>query len=129
MTKKPPPSFALGGFTLIEVMLALVIISIGLTALMISMIYSTTNTQRIKEKTISHWVALQAVSMVQLGLLSITPHQETTQLTKMLGQRWYWRATTAPTPIPFMQEITILVSKNQTGPFTYALTAFSHKHD
>lgn len=114
------------GFTLIEVLLALAVIAIALTALLKATAQNVAHTQRIKEKSISHWVAMQGVAAIQLGL--ITPHlnQEATEVTNMLGQRWYWRAELTTTPIQSMQKISITVSKTQTGPFTDQLIAFRY---
>lgn len=112
------------GFTLIEVLLALAVISIALTALVKASIQNTTTTQRLTEKMISHWVAKQGVTMIQLGLLSINSGQEVTQVTTMLGQRWYWRARVNQTAIKSVQQLSIKVSKNQNGPFNPSLVAF-----
>ena len=114
------------GFTLIEVLLALAIIAIALTALLKATSEDVTLTQRIKEKSISHWVAMQGVSTIQLGIVSINLNQEITQVTKMLGQRWYWRAKLTSTPIQSMQQISITVSEQQAGPFKDELFAFRY---
>lgn len=112
------------GFTLIEVLLALAIIAIALTALIKSTAQTVSSTGRIKDKSISHWVAMQGVTAIQLGLLKVPTTQEITQVTNMLGQRWYWRAKLQPTPVEHMQQINITVSKNQSGPFGDLLIAF-----
>lgn len=115
------------GFTLIEVLLALVILAISLTALLKVTGQNINNTNRIKEKSIKHWVAMQAVASIQLKTVPVTLNQTTTQATKMLGQTWYWRAQLSPTPVKTMQQINITVSKNQTGPFTDLLVAYRHE--
>lgn len=112
------------GFTLIEVLLALSIIAIALTALLKAMGQNVDHTNRIKERTITHWVAMNAVAMVQLNLLHLNSTQETTQETKMLGERWFWRVKTKPTPLSSMQLISISVSKEPQGPFREVLSAF-----
>ena len=112
------------GFTLIEVLIALAIVAISLTALIKATAQNVANTQRIKEKSISHWVAMQGVTAIQLGLVTVTPNQEITQATKMLGQRWYWRAKLTPIPIKSMQQIHITVSDKQAGHFSDELIAF-----
>ncbi len=114
------------GFTLIEVLVALSIIAIALTALFKATAQNVAHTQRIKEKTISHWIAMQGVTLVQLGLLQVG-NQEITKVTSMLGQRWYWRAKVNPTPLKSLHQITITVSKNQAGPFKDPLVAFWYK--
>ena len=114
------------GFTLIEVLLALAVISIALTALIKATANDVVYMQRIKDKSISHWIAMQGVAMVQLGLVEVKPQQETTQVTAMLGQRWYWRAKLNATAIKSMQQITISLSQNQSGPFMDPLIAFKY---
>ncbi|KTD09497.1 type II secretion system minor pseudopilin GspI [Legionella jamestowniensis] len=127
--KQLSSSFNEKGFTLIEVLLALAIIAIALTALLKATAQNVGNTQRIQEKSISHWVAMQGVSMVQLGLLNPTSSQEITESTTMLGQRWYFRVKSGATAIKSVQQITITVSKNQAGPFTNPLIAFRYHHE
>lgn len=114
------------GFTLIEVLLALAIIAIALTALLKATSQDVANTQRIKESTISHWVAMQGVSMVQTGLLKVPPQREITQVTTMFGEKWFWRVSLKPSPIKQVDTITIKVSQNQSGPFLSPLTAFRY---
>lgn len=114
------------GFTLIEVLLALAIIAIALTALLKATAQNIENTHRIKEKTISHWIAMQGVSMIQLNLITVNQSQESTQATTMLDQQWYWRAKISSTPLKKMQKITISVSSKQTGPFREELIAFRY---
>jgi general secretion pathway protein I len=115
------------GFTLIEVLLALSIIAIALTALIKATAQSVMGTERIKEKNISHWVAMQGVTMIQLGLLNVSNNQEVSEVTQMLGQTWYWHAKIQPTAIPNMEQINITVSHHQNGPFGDALIAFRRK--
>lgn len=114
------------GFTLIEVLLALSVLAIALTALIKSTTQSVVGTARIKDKTISHWVAMQGISMIQLKLLTIPPNQEVTKNTRMLGQSWYWRVSLHPTPIKHVQQIRITVSKNQSGPFVDELIGYRY---
>lgn len=114
------------GFTLIEVLLALMVIAIGLAALLKSTAQSISNTQRIKEKTISHWVAMQGVTMVQLGLLPVKMNQDISQVTTIFEQKWYWRVNVAKTSMKSVQLVTIKVSKSQSGPFNNSLVAFRY---
>lgn len=121
-----PKTKLISGFTLIEVLLALTVIAIALTALLKATAQNIDNTHRIKEKTISHWIAMQGVAMIQLNLLRTSQSQESTQATTMLGQKWYWRAKISATPIKRMQQITISVSSKQAGPFREELIAFRY---
>jgi general secretion pathway protein I len=113
-------------FTLIEVLLALAVIAIALTALFKASAQNVAFTHRIKEKTIAHWVAMQAISMIQLNLVDVNQLQENTQVIKMLGENWYWRANVNSTAVRAMQQIVISVSKHKQGPFTDPLIAYRY---
>ncbi|RAP36269.1 MULTISPECIES: GspI family T2SS minor pseudopilin variant LspI [Legionella] len=115
-------------FTLIEVLLALAVIAIALTALVKATAQDVAHTQRLKEKMITQWISTQGAAMVQLGLLSVTTTQEVTQITTMFGQRWYWRVKLVQTPIKSLQQLIITTSKNQAGPFTDPVIAFRYRH-
>ncbi len=112
------------GFTLMEVLLALAVIAIALTALLKATAQAVSHTDRVKEKSISHWVAMQAVAAIQLGVIAIEPNQELSEVTKMLNQNWYWRAKLTQTKMASIQQIEVTVSDKQTGPFTDSLFAF-----
>ena len=114
------------GFTLIEVLIALSILAIALTALIKATGQTVTSTHLIKDKTISHWIAMQGVAMIQTGQINIPANQEITKVTTLLGERWYWRAKLLPTPIKHMQQINITTSLNQAGPFGNLLIAFRY---
>src|SRR3990167_6510384 len=106
------------GFTLLEVLLALAIISIAFVALFNSILQSTHIAQKLKTKTMKHWVALEGVHMIQLGLLTVPVGVVSSQKTVLFNQNWYWRAQLSPTPINRVEKITITVGKNAAGPFT-----------
>lgn len=114
----------LHGFSLIEVLIALAVIAIALTALMKATSQSIVGTQHLKEKTIAHLVAMQGLSRVQLGMTMLHPNQEITEKMNMLGSDWYWHARSVSTPIKTMQKIEITVGQHSEGPFTNPWTGF-----
>jgi general secretion pathway protein I len=114
------------GFTLLEVLLALSVIAIALTALLKAISQNIESARRIKEKTVSHWIAMQGVAMIQLNLLQVNQSQESTQDTTMLNEHWYWRVKVSSTPQKNIQKISILVSTEKTGSFREELQAFRY---
>ena len=114
------------GFTLIEVLLALAIIAIAFTALLKATSQDISAAARIKDKTISHWVASQGITLIQLGLLNSPNNQEISEVTTLFNQDWYWRASIKPTAIKSIQKIIITTSKKQAGPFTDPLVAYRY---
>lgn len=114
------------GFTLIEVLIALMIIAIGMSALLKSIGFNIETTKRLKEKSIQHMVEMNAITLIQTSSIAISINQSITQATIMLGQKWYWRAKLTATTVPAMQQITVSISSRQTGPFTNPLIAFRY---
>lgn len=115
------------GFTLIEVLISLAILAIALTALLKNSAENISQTNRVKEKTIKHWVAMQAVNQIQMHNLSLRVGLPTTSSYKAFGTTWYFQAKLIPTKIKKVQKIIIKVSNNQHGPYTDPLMAFYHE--
>jgi type II secretion system protein I len=61
------------GFTLIEVMVALLIVSIGLAALMITVSSTARTSGYLRDKTIAQWIALNRISEVRLNINTGAP--------------------------------------------------------
>lgn len=114
------------GFTLMEVLIALVIIAIALTALMKSSNESIILTNRLKEETIRHWVAEQAINSIQLGLVPIHLNQELSEQTLLFHQKWYWKAMIKSTSIKRIERIEIRTSPTVEGPFTKVYYGFRY---
>jgi general secretion pathway protein I len=117
-----PSKQKISGFTLIEVLLALAVIAIALTALLRANAQNISNSRDLKEKVISHWIAMQGVTMMQLNLIPITT--QSTQATQLFGKLWYWRAKIISTPLQQIKQVILSVSTSQSGPFREEVTAY-----
>jgi len=61
------------GFTLIEVMVALLIVSVGLAALMITVSSTARTSGYLRDKTVAQWIALNRISEVRLNVNTGAP--------------------------------------------------------
>lgn len=113
------------GFTLIEVLIALVILAIALTAVVTATTRSIANTQAVVDRTIAHWVGLNILADVKTGLIAL-PEQGNplSGTTLMLNQNWYWTLTVAPSNNPDILTVTVDTSNHAN-----ATRYFSHLID
>jgi general secretion pathway protein I len=104
------------GFTLIEVMVALVIVAFGLGAVLAALSASAVNVGALREKTLAQWVALNRISDVRLNL---NPPQSGTIEGDVKGfgnGDWHWQQiVTAVQEIPGLLQITVKVRRNTPG--------------
>lgn len=112
-------------FTLLEVLLALAIISIALTALLLVMGQSIKGADHVKHKTLAHLVGMQGLAMVQLKLSPLAAGREATNKLRIFDQTWFWHAKSSSASLPNMQRIEITVRQNESGPFRDPLIGFA----
>lgn len=96
------------GFTLIEIMVAVTIIAISLTALL-----STSGTQAssvtfLKQKTLAHWVAVNELEQIRIAK-EFPDLGDKKGSTKMANHEWFWLRTTKKTENKDAREVTFTV--------------------
>lgn len=112
------------GFTLIEVLIALAILSIAMTAMIKATSQNIKDTHYLQQKTIAHWVAANVIHSAQAGVLKLPKEpDELTDETEMLGQAWAWKASLVPTKNPKIQEIKVTVFNRTDSPLV-SLTGY-----
>lgn len=105
-----------GGFTLIEVLVALVIVAFGMSALLAALSSSADNISALREKTLAEWVGLNQIADARL--LPNAPQLGSTEGdVKGFGNgNWHWRRDViAVTMIPGMVEIAVRVRRLPPG--------------
>ena len=117
----------LRGFTLIEVLVALVIVAFGMGAVLAALNASAANISALREKTLAQWVALNRVSDVRLNLQP--PQTGTTEGdVKGFGNGdWHWQQiVSAVQEIPGLMQITVKVRRNPPGTLTGSTASSSN---
>ncbi|MGV6858514.1 MAG: type II secretion system minor pseudopilin GspI [bacterium] len=105
---KPSRRFKQGGFTLIEVVIALLIIALALAAIIRTTTTSTLNTAHLREKTFAHWVALN--TLAELRLAKAFPEVGVkTDDAEMAGEKWAVSITVSNTPEKTIRRVDVRV--------------------
>jgi general secretion pathway protein I len=97
------------GFTLIEVMAALIIVSLGMMAVIQAVSETASNSVYLREKSVAHWVAMNRVTDMRLAVQA-PPTGETSGEVEMAGKRWRWSAQVTQTQLTTMRRIDVSVA-------------------
>ena len=99
------------GFTLIEVVVAVAVISIGLAATIKTVGTVTKNTAHLNERSIATWVAQNAMADFELDIDGdATKKKSGTE--EMAGVEWYWEKNLVDTEDPDIQRVEIEVRRD-----------------
>lgn len=101
-------SRAKAGFTLLEILVALAIISIVMLATLHGGGAATHNAEYLKMRTLAHWVAMNRAAELQLSLEWL-PIGERKGETVMAEKKWYWSVYGKETDYPDMRQANIKI--------------------
>ncbi len=97
------------GFTLLEVMVALTIVALSLTAVAASMNQMIGSATTMQERTYASWIAQNKIA--ELRLANVNPKVGTTSGEVEFGNtRWIWRAEVSETGVDRFWRIDVAVS-------------------
>jgi general secretion pathway protein I len=98
----------LTGFTLIEILVALAVIAVALSAGLRALNQSAENANLLKQRTLALWVAENQLAMLQLSW-ELPPAGTQTGEATQAGIRFEWRQTVTGTPNPAFRKVDIRV--------------------
>lgn len=83
------------GFTLIEVMVALLVLALAMSALQLRIGQTIDSAAYVRDKTIAQWVALNQLELLRVAARfgNPPPEQQLTGTATMAGRTWYWVIT------------------------------------
>jgi len=96
------------GFTLIEVLVALAIVTIGMAAVLGALTSSANTTAYMRDKTFAQWVALNQIAMLRLSG-QMTPTGNSDGTTDFAGRSWRWRREVTALQVPGLVRIDVKV--------------------
>lgn len=100
------------GFTLLEVLVALVVIAIPLMALMGNITANVSNAAYLRDRTLAHWVAMNEVAQQQLDKQWPEPGEKKDE-TLMAGKTWYVKLKVRATPDKDVRRLDVEVRKEK----------------
>ncbi len=96
------------GFTLVEVLVALVIVAFGMGAVLTALTSSADNLTYMREKTFAEWVGLNQLALARLQG-TIPPTGATEGDIDFATKRWHWQQTVENIEVPGIRRLTIRV--------------------
>ena len=96
------------GFTLIEVLVALAIVTIGMAAVLGALTSSANTSAYMRDKTFAQWVALNQIALLRLSG-QMTPTGNSDGDTDFAGRKWHWRREVTATQVPGVVRIDVKV--------------------
>jgi general secretion pathway protein I len=112
------------GFTLVEVLVALVIVAVGLGALMVAVNGTARTSGYLRDKTIAQWIALNRLSEVRLIVSKFGQNTDTGEL-DFAKRKWHYDTRYFNTSIGTMQRVVVRVyagdAKTKGNPVAQAI--------
>ncbi len=96
------------GFTLIEVLAALVIVALGMMGVIEAVTQSARSGGYLREKTLAHWVAMNVIAERRLAAQAPEVGRTSDEV-DLGGLRWKWELVTTQTQVESMRRMDVSV--------------------
>jgi general secretion pathway protein I len=106
-------SCAQHGFTLIEVLAALVIVALGMIAAIQAVTQSARNGTYLRDKTLAHWIGMNVLTERRLQA-SAPDIAESTGRVEFADQQWQWSMKVTQTQVASLRRIDVAVRRAET---------------
>ena len=99
---------ARAGFTLIEVLAALVIVALGMMGVIQAVSQTVSNGAYLRDRTLAHWIAMNRLTEVRIAG-EIPEIDESSGEVEYAGERWRWSMEVTQTPVDSLRRIDVSV--------------------
>jgi len=96
------------GFTLVEVLVALMVVAMGLAALMVAVSGTARSSGYLRDKTLAQWMALNRLAEVRMNLIKFGQNTDTGELS-FANRAWHYDTRYFDTSIPTMKRVVVRV--------------------
>lgn len=111
------------GFTLLEVLVALAVFALAITALVQAGSRRADNIGYLRDRTLAAWIAADRVTALRLE--PGWPDTGTREgEVEMAGRTWYWEAEVEETPEPAVRRVDVAVRLGEDGEPVSTITGF-----
>lgn len=108
MTRENPGRRRSRGFTLVEVLVALMIVAIGLAALMVAVSGAARTSGYLRDKTLAQWIALNRLSEVRLNTNKFGQNTDTGEV-NFANRTWHYDTRYFDTSMATMKRVVVRV--------------------
>jgi general secretion pathway protein I len=98
------------GFTLIEVLAALVIVALGMLGVIQAVSQTARNGTYLREKTLAHWIAMNLITERRLDTSPPEVAESSDEL-EFAGQRWRWSLRVTQTAVESLRRMDVSVRR------------------
>ena len=96
------------GFTLVEVLVALMVVAMGLAALMVAVSGTARSSGYLRDKTLAQWIALNRLTEVRLNMNKFGQNTDTGEFV-FAGRMWHYDTRYFDTSIATMKRVVVRV--------------------
>jgi general secretion pathway protein I len=96
------------GFTLVEVLVALMVVAMGLAALMVAVSGTARSSGYLRDKTLAQWIALNRLTEVRLNVNKFGQNTDKGEL-EFAGRTWHYDTRYFDTSIATMKRVVVRV--------------------
>lgn len=113
------------GFTLIEVIVALVVVSLGMLGVITAVSQTASNSGYLRDKTLAHWIAMNRLTEARLQKSAPSIDKSSDEV-EMANRRWKWTMNVTQTPVETIRriEVTVRLAEAKEGSSLASVSGF-----